>query len=62
MLRRQMRLNCATSVLIIQLLDCREHLDKELHQLYPEAFNAYFDLKADPPLHAPTDSTEQPKQ
>ena len=42
--------------------DCREALDKELQQAYPEAFRAYTDLEAVLPLPAPTDSTEQPRQ
>ena len=43
-------------------LNCREDLDKELQQVYSEAFNAYSNLKAVPTLHAPTGSTEHKKQ
>ena len=46
----------------IKLTDCREDLGKELQLAYPEASSAYSALKATPPLPAPTDSSEQPKQ
>lgn len=62
MLRWPLRLCSTTSALTINLMDCREDLDKELQQAYPEAFNAYSNLTAVSPLPAPTDSSEQPKQ